>query len=388
MPTEFAPRLSLLDWRGELTLFRDKFSTRPARMYRELTWNEVVALIAPKGGPIVGDFKDRLPYFLPCLLRPDVPLVGLTRMRAEAKGLALVGAMRSAAHVTCASWIVFDLDGIRRQEIIDVARTLENEQMAFLLFTTFSHGVQGKGTRLRAVLPLDLPLSPRDYGSFHHSLNREYFGGRADETGARLSQQQGVWGCPEERSERAFRLVFKGSPVRVGEISSSPVPGSRRSILPTTTTQPNDEITALPVEGLPTIRRLREACAFLVADNYATWAKGLTAFAALALPLGREEVTALALQFAATSPEDTTRMKNASDPCYDPRQFLERVRPEMTPQQAARCLLARACDRAIAVVERHRGKTEGSEAGKEAARYLAVNHPSIWRRYEREGRQG
>ena len=136
---------------------------------------------------------------------------------------------------------------------------------------------------------------------------------------------------------------------------------------------------------LPKAGRYEQALIFLKAETYESWARGIIAFKSLAPHLGEDKARAMAISYAATSPEDSARAQRAEgDSRYNPGEFFDRASPSMTAEQASNVLLAQAYKSAVGIVDGLRGQPTCSDIGKRAAIYLAAHYPQVWARMNKE----
>ena len=194
--------MPLYDWRGSATIFDGFTGTRPVKELDNTSWLNIRQYICPKF-PVHIIVKKKGKFFVPCLLK-NAQLVGKTLKKAERNGYETVGKMRSKNHVTEASMLVFDLDGIARKKIhVDLIK-IRDDGLTCLAYSTFSNGDPEKpGVRVRVVVPVDRPLNIEDYALAWHGFNKRYFDGNADSSAANLYQQQGTWVCRPSRQEQA-----------------------------------------------------------------------------------------------------------------------------------------------------------------------------------------
>ena len=163
---------------SELTIYRNISSTRPDRMVRGLEWPDLMCTLAPVAGPVLCAHKQKLPYFTPGMLRDDVPLSGKTLARARERGEPEVGAMRSAAHMTDTTFIVFEFDGLKQDQLVMIGSQVIGRGRAGLMYTTHSFGRAEKpGIRVRLILPVDMRLNANAYRIAHEAVNTVFFSG-------------------------------------------------------------------------------------------------------------------------------------------------------------------------------------------------------------------
>lgn len=115
--------------------------------------------------------------------------------------------MRSKSHVTAASNLVVDIDGIVESDFVNSLDKLKNDGIAFVTYTTHSNGDPAKpGMRARLIVPVDRPVGIDEYAAAWHGLDQHYWNGlagKADSSGANLYQQQGVWCCHPDRVDQS-----------------------------------------------------------------------------------------------------------------------------------------------------------------------------------------
>lgn len=204
--------LSLSDWRGSISTFNGFTGTRPIQEIINATWEDVEQKIAPEK-PAILDDKKHGQYFVPCALK-NAPLVGNTLAVAIQCGDLTSGKMRSKQHVTEASMLVIDLDGLPEADFKAGLDKLGGDGLTYIAYTTHSHGRKDKlGMRARIVIPMDVPADTENYAHAWHGFDQRYWNGKAgkaDSSGANLYQQQGVWACHPDRIEHAQRWPNSG----------------------------------------------------------------------------------------------------------------------------------------------------------------------------------
>ncbi|WP_416546069.1 hypothetical protein ACHEXK_10845 [Limnohabitans sp. DCL3] len=364
---------------SELAIYRNISSTRPDRMVRGLKWPDLMCTLAPVAGPVLCAHKQKLPYFTPGMLRDDVPLSGKTLARARERGEPEVGAMRSAAHMTDTTFIVFEFDGLKQDQLVTIGSQVIGRGRAGLMYTTHSFGRADKpGIRVRLIIPVDLRLDANAYRIAHEAVNTVFFSGLADRTGNSLCQQQAMFGVHPERAHLAKCWRHEGAVFGLQEFLTQhgePV----RQTSPGPKAQQQTITPGITANGLPSLARLEQAVPLLYAGSYQDWSRGLQAFKALSPYLGADNLRQMAVRFGKTSPSDSTRAQAApTDARYDPGQVFDSSSPIMPPDAAAGVLLGMAKQRAVAVVEASRGCRTASAEARVAALYLAAHHRRTW----------
>ncbi len=214
-PTLILSDNPLSDWCGSVTSFAGFTKTRPARELKDASWEDICNLLRPDR-PVILSAKEFGVFVVPCLLK-EAPLVGVTLDIAKYKGDSTVGKMRSKDHVTEASMLMIDIDGLPESELMVCLEQLKAEGITFVAYTTFSHGSPEKpGMRVRLVIPLDHPVSPLEYTSAWYGFDIKFLNGQAraaDPSGAKLYQQQGTWCCHPSRISLAKSWEHNGGGV-------------------------------------------------------------------------------------------------------------------------------------------------------------------------------
>lgn len=195
----------LSECRFSTTIFERSYITTPKKERRNVTWNEINDVTCPQKPDFLSDKHDGK-YFIPCLLR-EAPLVGKTLELAKLKGSSTIGMMRSASHVTEATFGVFDVDGVSEQGYLAALENIKTDGISYIAFTTYSHGSPDKpGMRCRILIAFDRPVTPEEYTAAWRGVDQKYFCGqlfKSDPSGAKLHQQQGVWSCHTSRIRHA-----------------------------------------------------------------------------------------------------------------------------------------------------------------------------------------
>jgi hypothetical protein len=366
-------------WVGELTIYASATNTRPAQELQGLTWVSVMDALAPGSTPLIRKNKAKLPYFTPGSLRHDVQLRCKTLERARARGESEVGPMRSAAHVTSTTFLVFDFDGVSRDAVQRIGSLVLGKGRAGLMYTTHSYGRSDKpGARIRLVFPVDMRLDAPGYRRVHEVMNTVMFEGIADRSGNRLSQQQAVFGAHPARAMLAKCWRHEGEvfPLRefIAEHGQAATPNRHRAAA-----RQAFQATATAAD-LPTLERLNQAMPFLYAGTYSDWTKGIVAFKALSPNYPAGSLRELAIRFGNTSPSESTRAQAAeTDARYNPGDVFDTAAPTMPPNIAAGVLLAMAKERAVRYIEAARGSRTANPKARAAASYVAAHHRNTWK---------
>jgi hypothetical protein len=358
-----------IDWRGDLTSFNGFFDVFPAVSKQAASWEDIKKFVA--GDVIIGSDKTSLPYFVPCQLK-SAPFTSKTLPKAQQAGYGNAGKQRSANHVTEATWLVIDVDGLSEPLFADKIKAIFATGRAFRVFSTHSHGREDKpGVRARVFVPVDRPLNTPSYERAWLGFDKLVFDGavaKQDASGRHLWQQQGVWATSSDRRNKAFCNGQDGMVWQADElIAASPAPPPKR-------------FTAYqPVELSPSaqVQRLEAALPWIDAEDTGTWHTAITAFKAISTVVGVSNALELAVRYSAQGSEEAQKL-NASDPRYDPASFFQNVNPTMPEEAAPGVLFGLAKEGALQAMRLDRGKKTWSEVGRAAAIYLCRYHPATF----------
>lgn len=197
--------MPMTDWRGAITFFHGFTGTLPVAEHIDLTWIEVCKLLCPNSPLVIVD-KQQAQFFVPCALKV-APLVGNTLASAIKHGNPVDGKMRSRSHVTVASMLVVDVDGVDEADFNKMLVFIHASSITYQAFTTHSHGSESKpGMRTRIVIPIDRPVGIDEYQTAWRGFDVAYLkglAGKADSSSAHLYQQQGTWCCHPDRRNLA-----------------------------------------------------------------------------------------------------------------------------------------------------------------------------------------
>lgn len=168
----------LTAWTGSVTLFNGFTGTTPTEEFVGVSFTTIAAVICPDQPAIVAD-KGHARYFVPTALK-EAPFIGATLERAQQAGQPTFGKMRSKQHMTEASMLVVDVDGLSEEAFQAGLDALVKDGITYLAFSTHSYGNPEKpGMRARIVVPVDRPLGDLEYRSAWHAFSARYFGGAA-----------------------------------------------------------------------------------------------------------------------------------------------------------------------------------------------------------------
>lgn len=368
MLSDLVSPMTLVMWLGCCTLFSGFYNPLPADKLVDATFGMLVHYIANAGGPVIGKDKDVLPFYVPCSLK----VAPLTQAMMKRTGL-LEGKQRSAAHVSTATWLVLDVDGLGQAEFDALLDSLREAGLTFLVYSTHSNGREDKpGVRARLVIPVDRSLSADDYKAAWLGFDRVFCNGTvaaADDSGKAMWQQQGVWSAHPDRIGSAFRVVHKA-----GVASADALIAQGSKVVRQKTEHPTN--VARPLASSEQVKRLSDAIRWIDSEKTSRWVTAMTALKAAASVIGADDARELAVRYSAQA-SDKAKANN-DDPRYDPATFFENVQPTMPPEAAIGTLCGLARDGAVAAMNADRGRAKWSESGRAAAVYLARFHHRLF----------
>ncbi len=201
---------TLADWKGSLTTFKGFTGVHPNTEIDNQGWTEIINQMRPEKPAYISD-KSKGQYFVPCLLK-EAPFVGNTLKSAETNGKPTVGKMRSKNHMTEATMLVMDIDGLPEADFEQGLGKIKADGITYLAYNTFSNGNPAKpGMRARIVLPLDRALNIDEYTAAWHGFDGLYWDGQVgkiDASSAHLYQQQGMWFCDSSRKDQELSWQY------------------------------------------------------------------------------------------------------------------------------------------------------------------------------------
>ncbi len=351
--------MPLSEWRGNVSGFDGQFYTTPAYQKQDVTCAELAELVCAKE-PFVTADKARAPYALPCTLK-EALLVGKTLERAKAKGLPVIGCMRSAGHVTEGSWIKLDLDGIGKEDTRELLEKLDGLGIGYLLYSTHSHGFKPRN-RLRLVLFLDRPLPPAAYKRASQGAAVWLLGASLDDSEAGLHQLAGVYMCHPDRKAKAFRLADIGADrycVSADALLALVPEVVRRAY----------RSTPAPVIAKG---KIGDALRWIDPNDTGTWVQVGMALKALEGELGAGTLDHW-LAFSESADEDSKDQND--DPRYDPEMMFEGFAPVMAVEAAMGLIMGLAREGACAALTKSLASGDLGELGRDAVVYLEQRHP-------------
>jgi len=359
-----------------VTLFRSKLSTLPCKELVDISFAELMKHIVSEQ-PQLNTDKDRLTYFVGCALK-EAELVGKTREKAIKEGHSTSGKQRSANHVTAGKVVKLDLDSIIESQLKVVIDKLKALDLAYALYTTFSHGDK-PNIRARLLMALDRDLSPHEYKAAVLALSRELLGQSLDESEALLSQQASIYCAHPARERLARRRVqLQGKCISSDYLLSQVPARTAKTYSPESAS--SSKVTAIDID------KLKDTFRWLDSNSYAEWIKVGNCLKALepsltaietAMGMGPEPALKLWLYFSEEACEDKKARNEQSQ--YDPMVIFDQFKPSMTADAAMGTLMGIAKKRSLEVARAENLATGElstlTPKGFEAFKHLKKYHP-------------
>lgn len=362
-----ASDLSVAAWRGSVSLFKGATSTRPVSEQASLSWSGFVAIVAPEQPRLVANKEDG-EFFLPTVLR-EAPLVGATLEHARRHQLPLVGKMRSAGHVVEGCAVKLDLDGIERAELTRVLQALDDQNIAFVFYSTHSHGLK-PNIRARLILPIDKPAGPDEYRRISQAASEALLGKTLDRSEGYLHQLAGTYVAHPSRAAHVLCLVvpegFCICSSALLSFSNHPAPKHAT---------PSVRKPGIALASVVDWARIERALDQLDANDFQTWRA-----AGMMLKVLESDRRARELWLRLTDRAADASKRRNHEACYDPEIMWERFTPYVPADIAVATILARARD---AAAVRGRADLERDDIGgdgEEALTYLARHHREFFER--------
>lgn len=351
-----------------LSWFRGPFDATPTNIETGLTVQQIIDRVAPYNEPVITDRKDRLPYLVTCALQ-GAELVGKTREKALAAGRTTVGVMRSSSHVSESAWGAYDLDNLTAEQLARVIDNLERARVLYVVYSTFSHGVQPESFRVRVLLFMDRAVTPNEWRQCWGVVNNALLEGLADPQTGKLSQQAGVWAVHPERIKSAFRSYKDGALLSADALLA---------LVPPKPETPHRAFRTVP-DGKQ-VERYADALGMLDASSYSPWMVGLGSLkgAVIEGELTDDEAAALWFQFSDSAGVDA--QAHNADPRYNPEHLWVHWNPTAAPAAALKGRLFGAARNAASERCRADHKAHGrlTAEGLTAAQYLARYHRGVF----------
>ena len=357
--------MELIDWQGHLAIFNGNKNTRPIEEIKG-GFEDISERLAPGAGPMVSSDKQSVKYFLPTLLK-KAPLIGETRKHAEWNGLSLVGKQRSASHVTTASMLVLDIDGLAKEDVKTCLKMLKSKDITFLVYSSYSNGnPEKKGVRCRLIIPIDKPLDSNDYKKAADAFSSLYLRGQADKSGATLCQQQGVWATHPTWKKKVFKIMSPGSVTSSAElIAASPFRHFSQS------KKMHNPTDATLCHVIFDAARVRLALRWIDPNPYKSWVD--TAIF-LKAAFG-DEAYGVWLEWS-NSASKYIKLGNTAN--YAPDVVWDNCDPFLSPDMAAGALFLKARDETDKVAQRAVDTSNWDRRAQDAIGYLMAHHSTFF----------
>jgi hypothetical protein len=205
----------LQDMKFPLAVYPSFFETYPTRQ-GDFTFDEVEGLVLNSGKPFLTDDKRFGPYFTGPM--KSAPLVCKTREKAIAAGKTgddLIGVMRSASHTLGGAVFKHDLDDVPEDEFAKSVRAIAASGLAFIVYSTFKHGIKAGLVRARVLTFGDRLANPEEFKTVSEAIGLKLLGRTYDESEHQSCQLAGIWVCPRDRANRAVKIVRRGGLVAI-----------------------------------------------------------------------------------------------------------------------------------------------------------------------------
>jgi hypothetical protein len=351
------------DWRCDVTLFNGNRNPIPSAEHVELTFPQLVELVAQK--ILVCENKANVPYFVLSRLRVS-EYVGKTRERAIREGWPREGKQRSASHVVGTTAIVADLDGITLEQLAEIKDRLKTAGSSYLLYSSHSYGRPDKpGVCARLIVPVDRYPNPSKYKGAAQAFNHAFLAGLVDTSSCSLAQQQGLWATSSDRQHLSFKEVVMDGVLGVDSLtafSSTPVIPAHR-MAPSSCSFGYYE----PYDHGRVVKALR----WIPAEDYGRWTRVghwlKAAYGDLAFDTWVDWSETASV--AAKTLNDTGS--------YSYQEKWSSFSPYIEPGAGSGTLFLSARDEAVVAVN-HGAKNGWCDRAQEAYNYLATYHPQTF----------
>lgn len=358
-------------FRGNITFHKHALDVFPSAELRDAPIWQIVESVAGELR-VVGE-KAQVPYFVTSRYRDDLPFTERTRSKALARGLGTHGKQRSRAHCTGSSILIFEFDGVTREQFELVKASLEASGLEFLMFSSYSHGSPEKpGYRFRVLLFVDVVQDHAEHEAAHDALGVELFAGVPyDPSCKRMYQQQGGWASHPDWQGEAFKHYGQG-----GLVDGAKAAQAGRLLHPE---KPKAAAYVAPKLSVTAqTQRLEEALAWLNADETHVWHCLMVAWKAAAGVIGEDAARDFAVRYSTQGSEAARRGND--DPRYNPAEFFDRAAPSMTAEVGMATILANAKENAFACLRQGLGTGERlTDKQLRAAWYCARYHGKAYR---------
>jgi len=358
------------------TLFNGAYSPLPADELVKVRVTQFAEFIAPENPKLVRE-KSRAPHFV-CSSLKEAELVGKTREKAIRCGQSTINKQRSSNHVTAGNTAKLDFDGITKPELKEAMAKLTGEGIAYVLYTTFSHGSK-PNIRARLIVFFDRDLEPSEYKAAVLALSKLLLGKSLDPSEAYLHQQAAIYCAHPDRAHLAKRWVRLEGKCISADYLLRLVPASTLK----TYTQSSLAISkVIPVD----LDKIRDAFSWLNPNNYDEWKKVGMCLKALEpslsaleseIGIGPEPALKLWLHFSEEACDEKKTRNEQSQ--YNPEVMFDQFKPSMIADAAMGALMNIAKRKCLEIARAENLTTADdptlSAKGFEAIKHLRKYHP-------------
>lgn len=191
---------------------RNPLPVGAVNQYQDLSFDAVVALVAPGVTPRVMKDKVFLPYFTSGLLSYGEVSDGAREMLKEEAGEPVTHGY--ARCINCCqgpfNLLLYDIDGVTEHAFNEFHGILDEFGVDYLLFSTFSHGSPEKpGYRCRLILPMHPAVNVEQYQLIHNVVQQGLLAPvklGLDPSSRLPWQQQGFWATKPDLVQHAFKF--------------------------------------------------------------------------------------------------------------------------------------------------------------------------------------
>lgn len=204
-----ASELCITEARFNLTQFPSSMGTLPEEQYPNCSWEKVQSVVVGDAATSVPKAKSK--HFVSCIPL-HLPYIKQTAVRMQSRGL-VSGQQRSGTHCVQKSIEPIDLDGISLAGVKEILGQLRDLEIAYLAYTTHSHGIKEieKGQRWRILLPLDRVVEKSESENFTRGVCELLGIGAYDPRGAHPEQAWVEWGTTAGAKWGPVRSIGEGT---------------------------------------------------------------------------------------------------------------------------------------------------------------------------------
>ena len=225
----FASAKSLDEVKVSLSIYSGYYESEPVEQKLGVSVAQALDFVLQQGHPKVTTDKFKAPYWAGEMKesawkgktkkKKDAALAEVQN-KIEGSGFVPVteGVQRSADHCVGASLVKLDLDEITAGDFEAVKSKIEASGLEARIYTTHSHGVEGKGNRYRVVFVLDRQASVAEFEAVSEFIGLEMLGRTYDASEHKAYQLAGVWAVHPDRESSAQYWRYTGAAVSVDKV--------------------------------------------------------------------------------------------------------------------------------------------------------------------------